>query len=77
MNLRHLGIVYRKELRDLLRDRRTIISMIVGPVIIMPLLTIGMGALAMQQINKTMAETAHAMILGGRIRRRRWRGCRG
>jgi sodium transport system permease protein len=65
MNLRHLGIVYRKELRDLLRDRRTIISMIVAPVIVMPLLTLGMGSIAMQQVRKTMAETSHAMILGG------------
>lgn len=65
MNLRHLGIVYRKELRNLLRNRRTIISMVVAPVIIMPLLTIGMGLLVMQQVHKTMAETSQAMILGG------------
>ncbi len=65
MSLRSLGIVYRKELRDLLRDRRTIISMVVGPVIIMPLLSIGLGTMVAHQVTKTMAETSQAMILGG------------
>jgi len=65
MNLRHLGIVYRKEMRDLLRDRRTIISMIVAPVVIMPLLMFGLGALALHQVRQTMAESSQVMILGG------------
>ena len=38
MSLRNIAIVYRKELLDLLRDRRTIISMIIVPVLVMPLL---------------------------------------
>ena len=40
MSWRNIGTVYRKELRDSLRDRRTVISMIVVPVLLMPLLTI-------------------------------------
>jgi len=65
MNFRALGIVYRKELRDLLRDRRTIISMVVGPIIIMPLLSAGIGTLMVHQIHKAMTETSQAMIIGG------------
>jgi sodium transport system permease protein len=65
MSWRDLGIVYRKELRDLLRDRRTILSMIVVPVVIMPLISLGMGTVALHVVSKAMAETSHAMILGG------------
>jgi len=43
VSLRNIGIVYRKELIDSLRDRRTVISMIVVPLVLMPLLTIGLG----------------------------------
>ena len=46
MSLRNVGIVYRKELIDSLRDRRTVISMIAVPLLVMPLLTIGMGVLS-------------------------------
>ena len=40
MSWRNIGVVYRKELTDSLRDRRTVISMIVVPILLMPLLTI-------------------------------------
>ena len=42
MSLRNISTVYRKELLDSLRDRRTVISMIVVPLLLMPLLTIGL-----------------------------------
>ena len=42
MNWHNVVTVYLKELRDSLRDRRTIISMIVVPVLAMPLLMFGM-----------------------------------
>ena len=41
MSLRNVGIVYRKELIDSLRDRRTVLSMVAVPLLLMPLLTIG------------------------------------
>jgi sodium transport system permease protein len=43
MSLRVLGILYRKEMTDLLRDRRTIISLIIAPVLVGPLISGGMG----------------------------------
>src|ERR1700752_4206414 len=36
MNWRNILTVYGKELRDMLRDRRTVISMIVIPTLVMP-----------------------------------------
>jgi sodium transport system permease protein len=65
MNLRNIGIVYRKELIDSLRDRRTVISMIVVPLLVMPLLTIGMGVLLLSMIGQAQKETPTVMILGG------------
>src|SRR3981189_1615857 len=38
VSLRNIGIVYRKELIDSLRERRTVISMIVVPLVLIPLL---------------------------------------
>ena len=65
MSLRNIGIVYRKELIDSLRDRRTLISMIAVPLLVMPLLTIGMGALTLSMIGEAEKETPKVMILGG------------
>src|ERR1700674_21341 len=65
MSLRNVGIVYRKELIDSLRDRRTVISMIVVPLLVMPLLTIGMGVLSVTLVGLAMREIPKVMILGG------------
>ena len=66
MSLRNVGIVYQKELIDSLRDRRTIISMIVVPLLVMPLLTIGMGILSVTLVGEAMKEIPKVMILGGK-----------
>jgi sodium transport system permease protein len=65
MTLRNVGIVYRKELTDSLRDRRTVISMIVVPLLLMPLLTIGMGVLSVTLVGMAMKEMPTVMVLGG------------
>jgi len=52
MSLRNIGIVYRKELIDSLRDRRTVISMIIVPLLLMPLLTIGIGGVLVRQVGE-------------------------
>lgn len=65
MSLRSVGIVYHKELIDSLRDRRTVISMIVVPLLVMPLLTIGIGALSVTLVGEAMKEIPKVMILGG------------
>lgn len=65
MNGRAIGIVYRKELRDSLRDRRTIISMIVVPVLAIPLLMFGVGTLAFKTMAHAREEIPRVMIVGG------------
>jgi sodium transport system permease protein len=65
MSLRNIGIVYRKELTDSLRDRRTLISMIVVPIVLMPLMSIGIGTVSAMIIGKANKEVPRVMILGG------------
>jgi sodium transport system permease protein len=65
VNLRNIGIVYRKELVESLRDQRTLISMIAVPLLLMPLLTIGMGVLSARLVGQAMEEVPKVMILGG------------
>ncbi len=65
MSLRNISIVYRKELIDSLRDRRTLISMIVVPLLLMPLLTIGLGVLSAKMVGEAKEEVPRVMILGG------------
>ena len=65
MSLRNVGIVYRKELREALRDRRTLISTLIVPLILFPLLTAGFAALAITLVGKAKEEVPRIMILGG------------
>lgn len=52
MQLRNIGTIFRKELKDTLRDRRTMIFMLLVPVISMPLLMLGISKIAMSQARK-------------------------
>ncbi len=65
MNFGSILIVYGKELRDSLRDRRTIISMIVIPVLVMPLMMFGVGLLMFKTVAKAAREIPQVMIVGG------------
>jgi sodium transport system permease protein len=64
VNLRNIFVVYRKELTDSLRDRRTVVSMIVVPIFLMPVLTIFVGALSARLIGRAMLEVPSVMIVG-------------
>src|SRR5437879_12256021 len=65
MSARNIGIVYRKELTEALRDRRTLITMFVLPLIIFPLLSVGFGAMIAVLIGKAKEESPKVMIIGG------------
>ena len=65
MSLRNIGIVYRKELTEALRDRRTLISTIIVPLFLFPVLSVGFGALAVELVGKAKEEIPKVMILGG------------
>jgi sodium transport system permease protein len=65
MSLRNIGVVYRKELVDSLRDRRTIVSMLVIPILLFPALTIGMGLLGAKLMSQAKEEIPDVMVVGG------------
>jgi sodium transport system permease protein len=68
MNWRNIRVIFRKELIDALRDKRTIIATIVVPVLMFPVLTIGMGGLAMKAVSSMRKEAqtkgSEVMLLG-------------
>lgn len=65
MALRNVGIVYRKELLEALRDRRTLISTILVPILLFPVLTVGMGYVAVSLIGEANRQPSRIMVLGG------------
>ena len=66
MSFRNVGIVYRKELTEALRDRRTLISTLLVPLLLFPVLTAGLGAAIASLIGKAKEEIPEVMIIGGR-----------
>lgn len=65
MNLANVLTVYLKELRDLLRDRRTLVSMIVIPTLIMPGIMGVIGFVSVRVVNQARATTPTVVLLGG------------
>jgi len=64
VNVRNIAVVFRKELKDSLRDRRTVISMIVVPIFLMPVLTIFVGVLSARLIGRALLQVPSVMIIG-------------
>lgn len=64
MSFAAIATVFRKELTDTLRDRRTIVSMFVVPLVIMPLLVVGFGTVATMQVRKARAEVHDIVLIG-------------
>jgi sodium transport system permease protein len=65
MNFHNVGIVYRKELTEWLRDRRTLISTVLVPLLAFPILMVGMISLTSVMIGKAEKEIPKVMVLGG------------
>jgi len=65
MSLRNIGIVYRKELTEALRDRRTLVSSILIPLFLFPILTFGIGYAFVEIAGEATREPSKIMILGG------------
>jgi sodium transport system permease protein len=65
MSMKNVGIVYRKELREALRDRRTLVSSLLVPLLLFPILTAGLGAAISALVGKAKEEIPKVMILGG------------
>ena len=65
MSGRTIGTIYAKELRDSLRDRRTLISTFLMPALLMPVLILGVGTLASRVVNRARQEVPRVMVVGG------------
>src|ERR1700732_1456980 len=65
MKLNAGGIVDRKEFTEWGRDRRTLISTVLVPLFLFPLMMVGFSALAVVMVGKAEKETPQIMILGG------------
>lgn len=65
MNRHYIVTVYLKELKDSLRDRRTLISMIVIPTLVMPLIMFGAGLVMSKVVRQAKAEATSLVVLGG------------
>lgn len=65
MSWHHIVTIFLKELRDSLRDRRTLISMIVIPTLVMPGLMFGVGAVMTKVMKQARNEATSLVIVGG------------
>lgn len=65
MTWREVRVVFRKELLDSLRDRRTLISMILVPVLVIPALTVGMTSITRRAAANAMKRSSIVMLVGG------------
>lgn len=64
MKLSQVRLVYRKEIMDILRDRRTLYSMIVAPLLVVPLFMFGLIEMSIRLVSKAEREPATVQILG-------------
>ena len=58
MKFANIKYIYVKEMTESLRDRRTLVSMIVIPVLLMPVLLIGIGFMTAKLMRQMQAEKA-------------------
>ncbi|AOS43878.1 ABC-2 family transporter protein [Lacunisphaera limnophila] len=65
MNWHTIVTIYLKELKDSLRDRRTLISMIVVPTLLMPVIMFGAGYVMSKVMRQAKAEATSLVVLGG------------
>lgn len=65
MNWRNISTIYVKELRDALRDRRTLISVIVVPTVVMPLLFLLAGKVTANSVAKAREDVPTVALIGG------------
>jgi sodium transport system permease protein len=65
MSLRNVGVVYRKELLEALRDRRTLITTFLVPLLMIPVLGSGFTAAMSMVLGDVNKEKPKVMIVGG------------
>lgn len=64
MNMKHVMIVFKKEIKDILRDKKTILTSIVVPIIIMPILFLLIGG-STEKLQSEMTENITVALTTG------------
>ena len=64
MRMRTVHTIFMKEMKDTLRDRRTLIFMIAVPIVAIPILMMGLSSLMVSQIEKVQEEKSVVVIQG-------------
>ncbi|MCP4566621.1 MAG: ABC transporter permease [FCB group bacterium] len=64
MRFRNINTVFKKEMIDTLRDRRTLVFMLLIPMAAIPLLMMGMSSLMASQISKLYEEKSAVVVTG-------------
>jgi sodium transport system permease protein len=64
MNFRQIRLVYFKEMKDILRDKRTVRLMVLVPVVFYPLMSIGLSSVAIKMAQKQGARTSPVLVVG-------------
>ena len=64
MSLRLVGLIYAKELRETLRDRRTLIVMVLLPLVMYPVVIFGLGQAIMMQQSVTVEQPSVVAVSG-------------
>lgn len=65
MNLSLIDLIFRKELLEAFRDKKTLIFMILMPILLYPLLGIGFFQIALIQASKVREDTSRIAFRGG------------
>lgn len=63
---RRVGVIYRREMLDLLRDRRTLFGMILVPILIYPVLMVAASSLLVEQVNRIEQQLFAVAVTGWR-----------
>jgi sodium transport system permease protein len=64
MNFRQIKLVYFKEMKDILRDKRTVRLMVLVPVVFYPLMSIGLSSVAIKMARTQGAKVAQVLMVG-------------
>lgn len=64
MKLSNVSVVYRKELLEALRDRRTLFATIIIPLFMLPVIMVAFGGFAAQSVRKVQQERFNVVLVG-------------
>ena len=63
MGIKHIKAVYKKEMQDILRDRRTLIATVVIPILLIPIMTFGIPLLFSSTEQQIVEQTQYIAII--------------